>query len=73
MSTRTYGPGEIVTARFSDGRDLRTADCSDCYCECHDDGPLPPGIYITVRLDDDEARVGMGRVRVLSEGIEVES
>jgi len=64
MTTTNYGPGQIVTAHFATGRDLRTENCEDCYCECHDETPLPRGTYITVQLDDENARVGLGRVYV---------
>lgn len=60
------GPGQIVTATVSDGGDHKLENCivNDCFCECHDDAPLPAGAYITVRLDDPDARVGLGRVHV---------
>lgn len=66
MSDRKYGTGQIVTATFADGEDQRDQDCIDneCFCECHDGPPTPEGTYITVRLDDPDAVVGIGRVNV---------
>lgn len=66
MSAMRLGPGQIVTATFSDGEDPVMQDCLDngCECGCHDEAPLPAGTYVTVRLDDPDARVGIGRVNV---------
>lgn len=59
-----FGTGVITSATFSRGLDDRTSNCDDCYCECHDGPPLPAGVYITVRLDNDEASVALRRVLV---------
>lgn len=66
MSERDYGTGQIVTATFADGEDHTDQDCIDneCFCECHDSTPTPEGTYITVRLDDPDVAVGLGRVNV---------
>lgn len=64
MRPMDLGPGRIVTAHFSRGEDMRTDNCDGCYCECHEETPLPPGVYVTVRLDNPKASVGLARVNV---------
>ena len=66
LPTDTYGPGRVIAAEFSRGRDTRTGNCANCTCECHDDDPLPPGVYITVKLDSN-AGVYLGRRVMVTE------
>ena len=47
----TYGPGRVVAAHASDGTNKRCVGCEECRCQCHDEDPYPPGVYITVALD----------------------
>lgn len=62
-----YGPGRVVAAEFSDGTNDRTENCYDCCCECHDERPKPPGIYITVALDSRQGVYIARRVVVTEE------
>lgn len=63
--------GRVVTAEFSDGIALPCADCegSESCCGCCESvhRGRPAGTYVTVRLDDEDARIGLGRVTVTYE------
>lgn len=67
MSASWTQTGTVVSAEFSRGTPSITTECEDCGCPEHDyerENPTPAGTYITVRLDDDSARVGLMRVVV---------
>lgn len=62
--------GRVVTAEFSDGIELPCADCAgESCCGCCESvhQGRPAGVYVTVRLDDESARIGLGRVTVTYE------
>lgn len=69
MSARRMA-GRIVTAELADGEEWRTENCDACSCECHDDPPKPPGVYITIKLDE-YVPGGLTRVTVTEETSEV--
>jgi hypothetical protein len=74
----TYPIGEAMTEAFTgtvsemrvDRADYRCADCDDgdecCGC-CECTFRTTPGLYLTVRLDDDTVGLHAGRVRVTYE------
>lgn len=56
--------GQVVTLEIQDGR---RAECSleDCECPEHEE-PLPPnGLYVTVKLDDENSGVRFGHVAMV--------
>lgn len=55
--------GRIVTASWEDGT-LTDCDLEDCECPEHDRDPVPPGTYVTIRLDDPDVAIGLQRVRL---------
>lgn len=62
--------GRVVTAEFSDGIQRHCAncdgeDCCDCCEEMHQGRAA--GAYMTIRLDDPDARIGIGPVTVTYE------
>ncbi len=64
--------GRAVAVEFSRGEPLECGDCDDC-CQCCDaDRPNPEGTYVTVRLDDSNARVRFGRLTVIYDRIEAD-
>lgn len=64
MSNTPTGRGQVVTAHISRGEPRRPQNCTDCYCECHDDAPLPAGTYVTIHLAEDQAVGVGGHVRI---------
>jgi hypothetical protein len=57
--------GQIVTVAFEDGVEHEPyCGLEDCECPDHDGPPRPAGTYITIRLDDPEASIGLWRVAV---------
>lgn len=69
--TVTYGPGKVATAHFANGKPNIDIDCeARCDCPEHDyerERPKPAGTYVEVRLDNEDANVGPGRVVLLTE------
>lgn len=55
--------GQIVGAAFEDGT-FADCDLEDCECPEHGGTPPRPGVYITVKLDDENANVQFGPVRM---------
>ena len=53
-------PGFVTGIEFSDGRPRKCGNCDDC-CPCYDVTDVKSaGIYVTIRLGDDAARVQFG-------------
>lgn len=56
--------GQIVTAHFEkDGAQAYDCGLDDCECPDHETSAVPPGTYITIRLDEDYP-VGLWEVTV---------
>lgn len=70
ITTTTYGAGTVVGAHFADGKPSIDYDCDqNCDCPEHDyerESPKAAGTYVEVKLDNKDARVGLGRVVVLT-------
>lgn len=60
IATESF-PGFVTGIEFSDGRPRKCGNCDDC-CPCYDDvtDVKSAGIYVTIRLGDDAARVRFG-------------
>lgn len=57
--------GQIVTASFEDGVERETyCGLDDCECPDHEGPARPAGTYLTIRLDDEDAPIGLWRVSV---------
>ncbi|WRS29625.1 hypothetical protein U6G28_08865 [Actinomycetaceae bacterium MB13-C1-2] len=44
--------GQIVAASWENGHRKVECDLEDCPCPTHEESPLPPGTYVTVRLPE---------------------
>lgn len=55
--------GQIVGAAFEDGT-FADCDLEDCECPEHGRTPTEPGTYITIKLDDENASVYSGPVKL---------
>lgn len=52
--------GTLSAVMFEDGKRIFDCGLEDCECPEHENPPLPPGVYVTVRLPED-ARVPLSR------------
>ena len=56
--------GQVVGASFEDGT-VPNCWLEDCECPEHGRTPPEPGTYITIKLDDENARICSGPVAVM--------
>lgn len=61
-------PGNVVGTMFEDGTSRVQCEAEDCECPVHGEDPPAAGTYLTIRLDDADAAIHLGRANLVFEG-----